>query len=153
MGLPRKKLAVLHIAKKDLGLDEDTYRDALEAHGGVRSSADLDDVGFLKVVKHFESCGFVSRFNVPAPRSTRPGMATDKQIKKIYALWWSMPSYYEKGKEYRALRGFLKKRFRVNHENFLSFDKAHSCIEALKDISARNTFNKKRKEKTCQLKM
>jgi hypothetical protein len=135
--MDRKKLAVLHVAKKQLGLDDETYRDVLAAHGGVSSSADLDDAGFLNVVRHFESCGFVSRFNPGAQKKQRAGMATDKQIKKIYALWWSMPSYYQKGKEIKALRGFLQKRFRVDHENFLTFGKAHQVIEALKKIGTR----------------
>lgn len=135
--IDRKKLAVLHIAKKQLGLDDETYRDILEACAGVRSAADLDSAGFSEVVRHFESCGFVSRFNPVSGRRRHPDMATDRQIKKIYALWWSMPGYYEKGKEYRALRGFLQKRFRVNHENFLTFDVAHDVIEALKEIGSR----------------
>ena len=143
MVLPKSKLAILHIAKKQLGLDDQTYRDALEAYGGVRSSAGLDYKGFVAVVKHFEKCGFQSDFSKrkataqKTPQTKRPGSASDKQIRMIYALWFGMPSYYEKGKEYAALRGFLQKRFRMAHENFLTFQKAHAVIEALKKIGQR----------------
>ncbi|MBA3028938.1 MAG: regulatory protein GemA [Desulfobacterium sp.] len=143
--MDRKKLAVLHIAKKQLGLDADTYRAALLAHGGVESSSELNEDGFLRVVKHFESCGFVSRFNPVGKRPNRPGMATDAQIKKIYAQWWSI-GWAEKGREMKALRGFLQKRFRVDHENFLTFEKAHSVIEALKKIGERDGNDSRNRE-------
>jgi hypothetical protein len=65
-------------------------------------------------------------------------MASDGQIRKIYALWWTLSgSYYESGKEFSALRGFLRARFRCDHENFLTPEKAHQVIEALKKIGVR----------------
>ena len=140
MGLNNKQKAVLHVARAKLALDEDTYRDALEAHGGARSSSDLSYGGFLRVMRHFEICGFARRRTTDDGRRTagRPGMATAAQIRKIYAIWWALgTSYYEPGKELKALRGFLKKRFRVDHENFLKFGQAHAVIEAIKAITAR----------------
>jgi len=132
MGLSNKQKAVLHVAKSKLGLEDETYRDALQAYGGVSSSKDLDYPGFLSVMQHFARCGFASQFQ---SRSHKSGMASDKQIKKIYAMWWSLgSSYYRQGQERKALRGFLKKRFRVDHENFLTFKQAWGVIEAIKRI-------------------
>jgi len=140
MGIGKKKIAVLHVAKGQLALDDDMYRDALEANAGVRSAKDLDYEGFKAVMKHFEKCGFKvqsSRFR-GSKLEHRPGMATNKMIRKIYASWWSLGgSYYEHGKELKALRGFLKKRFRVDHENFLTFEQAQGVIEAIKKIALR----------------
>ena len=87
MGLSNKQKAVLHVAKSKLGLEDETYRDALQAYGGVSSSKDLDYPGFLSVMQHFARCGFASQFQ---SRSHKSGMASDKQLKKIYAMWWSM---------------------------------------------------------------
>jgi|GEM_PF-662949 len=180
--ISNKQKAIVHIAKSQLGLDEDTYRDILLAHGGVKSSRDLSYAGYLAVVKHFEESGFQwetrekremrekvahrgGAEGAPVKQNTktgltgqaekkyqsqeeqnRPGMATDGQVKKIYALWYSMPAgYYDKGKALPALRGFLKKRFRVDHENFLTFEKAHQVIEAMKKIEARKTEGRRLK--------
>ena len=140
MPLAKRQIQIIHVAKSKLALDEDTYRDILFAHAGVRSSKALDYAGFKAVMKHFEGCGFKSSFQHAGTkgRKQRPGMATEKQIRKIYAMWWSLGgSYYKQGKERTALRSFLKKRFGVDHENFLDFKNAHKVIEAVKAIADR----------------
>lgn len=142
MGLSKGQKAVLHIAKAYLALDDDTYGDALEAHGGARSSKDLKHPGFLRVMKHFKACGFESKEKGARSKETkdRAGFATEAMIRKIYASWWALGgSYYKQGKELKALRGFLQRRFRVSHENFLTFGQGRKVIEAIKSISHRRT--------------
>ena len=51
--LDHKKLAVIHIVKKELGLTDIKYRDSLEKITGVRSAKDLDEAGFRKLMNHF----------------------------------------------------------------------------------------------------
>ncbi len=51
--MDRKKLAVIHIVKKELGLSDEEYRDILEKYAGVRSAKDLDENGFRKLMHHF----------------------------------------------------------------------------------------------------
>lgn len=63
------RLAKIHIAKQQLGMDDATYRAILQSITGVRSSKDLDDAGYDKVMAHFERCGFQPK---PAPRGSRP---------------------------------------------------------------------------------
>lgn len=152
MGLSSGQKAVIHIAKQQLGLSDEDYRAALAGHGGVSSSRDLNRAGFLRVMKHFEACGFASRKGKGGSRRTairgqktedrgqnRPGMATVRQIKKIYALWWTLEGiWYKEGMNHKALREFIKKQYRVAHENFLTFEMAHNCIEAIKQIGIRN---------------
>jgi len=141
MGLTRKQLAIIHIAKKSLALDDDTYRDALYAHGGARSAKHLSLRGFDAVMRHFKACGFREQERGPRrkePGKDRPGFASEGQLKKVYASWWSLAgTYYTKGKELKALRAFLKKRFRVDHENFLDAQTARKVIEAIKRIQQR----------------
>lgn len=54
----KRDLAKIHIAKKELGFDDETYRDILEQIAGVRSSALLDEEGRILVIKRFKELGF-----------------------------------------------------------------------------------------------
>ncbi len=54
----RKKKALVHIAKEDLHLDEDTYRGILKAVAGVGSAKDLTEEGFERVMRRFQEMGF-----------------------------------------------------------------------------------------------
>ena len=129
-GLTRKQIALIHVAKKQLGLNEDDYRAAVQTYGGAGSSKDLSRFGFKNLMKHLEKCGFKS-----TGESSRPGMATPAQLRKITAAWFSLEGrYFDKGAGWPALRGFLKKRFGVDHTRFLTFKKAHQVIEAIKRI-------------------
>ncbi|HIJ79156.1 MAG: DUF1018 domain-containing protein [Desulfobulbaceae bacterium] len=51
--IDHKKLAVIHIVKKELGLSDSQYRDTLEKITGVRSAKDLDDQSFHKLMRYF----------------------------------------------------------------------------------------------------
>lgn len=51
-------LAKIHIAKKELGLDDDTYRAMLHNVAGVTSSKDLDAAGAARVIDHLKRCGW-----------------------------------------------------------------------------------------------
>ena len=58
MVIGRKKKALIHIAKDDLHLDEESYRQILKGVAGVESSTRLTREGFEKVMKRFEEMGF-----------------------------------------------------------------------------------------------
>ena len=132
MILTRGQLAILHVAKKQLGLDDATYRDMLQSYDGVKSAKDLSLQGFRQIMNCFVDTGFGTKL------LERSGMATPGQIRKIYASWWALSgSYYEEGQERTSLGGFLKKRFAVSHEQFLTFQKATAVIEAIKRIKGR----------------
>ena len=51
--MDRKKLAVIHIVKKELSLSDDEYRNILERITGVRSAKDLTDSQFHKLMRYF----------------------------------------------------------------------------------------------------
>lgn len=77
-------LAKIHIARKQLGLDEETYRAMLWTLARVHSSADLDDAGRKKVIEHMKSRGFNAH--------AKPAVANIKKplIAKIGALLTDM---------------------------------------------------------------
>jgi hypothetical protein len=58
MVIGRKKKALIHIAKDDLHLDEESYRQILKGVAGVESSTRLTKEGFEKVMTRFQEMGF-----------------------------------------------------------------------------------------------
>lgn len=52
-------LAKIHVGKKLLGLDEETYRDLLEAETGRRSASKLDAAGLRRVLARMRADGAV----------------------------------------------------------------------------------------------
>lgn len=57
MSSRRDELAVIHIRKGQLGLDDETYRDLLERVAGVRSAKALDAAGRAKVLDELARLG------------------------------------------------------------------------------------------------
>ncbi len=51
--MDKKKLAVIHIVKKELSLSDGEYRNILERITGVRSAKDLTDNQFHKLMRYF----------------------------------------------------------------------------------------------------
>ena len=58
MAIGQKKKALVHIAKGDLHLDDETYRQVLKGVAGVESSTQLSVEGFEKVMNRFQQMGF-----------------------------------------------------------------------------------------------
>ena len=58
MAIGRRKKALVHIAKEDLRLDDESYRQVLKGVAGVESSTQLTVEGFEKVMRRFEEMGF-----------------------------------------------------------------------------------------------
>ncbi len=57
------ELAKIHIGKKQLGMDDEIYRDMLWTVARVRSASDLDEFGRKKIIDHMKKCGvkFISK--------------------------------------------------------------------------------------------
>lgn len=131
--IPAKKIALLHVAKKQLGLDDDSYRDILRRTAGVDSAADLDEIGFFHVIKHLTVLGFRSTWT-KRTFGNRPGMASPSQIELMRRLWKS----YDPGDENEAhLNAWLFKYHKVSALRFVSDEKADKIIAALKAMAAR----------------
>ena len=80
-------LAKIHVAKAQLGLDDDTYRALLARIAGVRSAKDLNTRQIGAVLAEFERLGWVPKSAKKAGR-TAPKAAPDRQalIGKIEAF-------------------------------------------------------------------
>ncbi|GHD63787.1 gp16 family protein [Jeongeupia chitinilytica] len=79
-----RDLAKIHIAKKDLGMDDATYRAMLHSVAGVSSSRDLTVMTSAKVLAHLQRCGWKPK----SGHGKRPVVtaARKKQLNKIEAL-------------------------------------------------------------------
>lgn len=80
-------LAKIHIAKKQLCMDDDVYRAMLQQVANVQSAAALDARGIEKVLKHMEALG--AKFTKGKFKASKRGTpAQDKQAlaSKIKAL-------------------------------------------------------------------
>lgn len=133
MTISKKQLALLRVAKGQLGLDEDAYRSLLRSAGGVESARDLDAGGFAFIMYRFEEMGFRS---TTAKRSfgVRPGMPSPRQVAFIRRLWaeWS-----DAGDDDAALNRWLEHHFHVSALRFLDDAGAQKAISALKAMNAR----------------
>lgn len=87
--LSKSKVALVQVARKQLGLSDDDYRAELLNHGGVTGSKHLDERGFDAVMARFAQLGFVSQRTAAAgqPRLNR---ATPAQVQLIRDLWAEM---------------------------------------------------------------
>ena len=141
MGLVRKKISLVHVAKKKLGLSDDDYRAVLLRAAGVSSSRDLDDWGFNQVMQEFARLGFQSDFgrrNLVARRN--PFMASSAQLGYIRRLW----SEYTDGEGTDASLGkWLERSFKVSSVRFITADLAPKAITALKAMNAKKAAKAK----------
>jgi phage gp16-like protein len=123
-------LARIHIAKKQLGLDDDTYRDMLFSIGRVRSAGDLDFAGRRRVLEHLASRGFKSTAKRAAPATGWEWVnnaAEDKKpmLRKVAVMLRDAG----RGKEY--VDGIAKKMCHVERVEFCTPKQLHDVVSAL----------------------
>lgn len=138
--MTREKLAVLHVAKKQLGLSDEEYRDILNNFAGVTSAKDLAEHGFEAVMFHFAKLGFKSDWNAKN-LGYRSGMASPRQIAMIRKLW----ALFTNGQGDDASLGkWLEGKFKVSAIRFLDNQSAHKAVGALKRMTANKSLNNSR---------
>lgn len=128
--LRNSELAQIHIAKAQLGMAEDTYRDLLWTLGRVRSAADLDWGGRKRLLDHMRACGWQPK------RKRGPGgrpLADDAQSRKIRALWLALADAgVVRNRSEKALLAYVKRQTGIDALDWLKMDQAGLVIEALK---------------------
>lgn len=137
-----KTFAVINIAKKDLGLDDETYRDALERVTGKRSLRAMSEAQRLAVVDDFKAKGFkINRGGKSV--GNKAGFSSKKYVRLIHALWSACAKLgvIDDGSK-KALRSFVatqteKRGARIDDPDFLTYDQASPIIETLKSMEKR----------------
>lgn len=133
--IPRTALIrQVHVARRQLGLDEADYRATLRAATGKDSSALMTEKELAEAVDAFERLGFRRTFK-GAPdgrKSPRAG------VRLIFGLWTELG---RKGliehADRKALFAFVKRMTDVDHPDWLDNAQANKVIEALKAIRDR----------------
>ena len=133
MALSRKQTALIHIAKKQLGLTDEHYRAILSALTGCETSKHLDQRDFEAVMQHMASLGFKSDFT-KIFFGQRPGMASPRQVALIRDLWGE---YTESKVDDASLGKWLARTFKVDSVRFVTHEQAPKAITALKAMAAK----------------
>lgn len=133
MKATRAQIATIHIAKKDRGLDDVTYRDVLERATGVRSAADLDEPAARKVILAFEQLGFEKPLKPRRPASDRRPI-----VRKAQAMWIALHNLDEvpNGSD-RALDAFAQRLTGKASLRFSTNGEVGKVVEALKSWTER----------------
>jgi hypothetical protein len=123
-----KKVRLIHVARRQLGLTEEDYRSILNLFGGVSHAAELDLAGFTGVMARFNSLGFSST-SPRQPLAPRTGMASPGQASLIRQLWAECTG--DAGTD-AELGKWLERQFGVSAVQFVTADLAPRVIAGLK---------------------
>lgn len=136
---PRHALiAKIHVAKKQLQLTDEEYRQFLYQETGKTSCKDMNLGQLQRVWEELKRRGYVE----PAPHRRREKAAP--HVRMIYALWYELRDMgaLSDGSK-KALRTFVKRQTQglasggYQAPEFLPADEAQPVVEALKSWIAR----------------
>lgn len=124
-------IKLIHVARRELGMDDDTYRlllSGMKGLGGATSTADLSVPNLYRVLEQLKQRGFKVR-----PSKKQRPLAADDQSKKIRALWLALHDQGEvRDPSEEALGKFVMKMTGVQALQWLSGEQASQVIENLK---------------------
>ena len=127
-------LAKVHIGKKDLGLDDDTYRALLERVTRCSSAKALSEHELERVVAELRRLGWTGE-------TTKRGRAPSAKphIRKVWAVWRALAAAGGlRSEEPRAaLRAFCERMVGVTDPEWLDPEQARLVTEAIKHWTER----------------
>lgn len=123
--MPRNpSLAKIHIAKKQLGLDDETYRAMLLQHGGVTSAKDLTPLGAAKVLHHLEKAGFKPKA-ADHGKHPKPAAGRAALVRKVEA------QLADAGRPWDYVDAMAKRMFKVDKLDWLDEEQLGKVVAAL----------------------
>lgn len=132
-------LARIHIAKKQLAMEDDTYRDMLFSIGRVRSAGELDFAGRKRVLEHLVSRGFKATVKRAAPATGWEWVNNASEEKKpMLRKVAVMLRDAGRGKEY--VDALAKKLCHVERIEFCTPKQLHDVVTALV-VDQRRRYN------------
>jgi hypothetical protein len=117
--MDKKKLAVIHIVKKELALSDEEYRNILQREAGVNSAKELDGQKFRRLMNFFVRSSYY-RLN--------PFGLTIKQ--KLYMKYLAKEIGWDAG----HLKNFIHKYYHRPDIDSLTREEAIKAIESLKAV-------------------
>lgn len=126
---------LIHVAKRQLGLDEETYRTVLRTVGGAESTSHMDMAHLIKVLDHLKRAGF--RVKPTGQQSGRTIYIDKEQARKVRALWLFLYTLgVVKDPSERALTVYVKRVTGRDHLRFVG--DYMPLIESLKSWAMRH---------------
>lgn len=129
----RAMLAKVHIARKDLGMDEETYRAVISrmTKGKADSAKALSDAALNDLLAEFKRLGWKAK---AAPRTA----AKDPLSGKIRALWIGLAKAgVVRDRSEAALRGYVERMTGKSDLRFCDVRQKGRLIESLKQWADR----------------
>ena len=129
----RARLARIHLAKKTLALDEDTYRDLLARVTGQRSAADMTAQQHAEVLAEFARLGFRderAEARAAAFRGRPKGVKDVPLLRKAEAL------LADGRKPWAYAHAMAKRMFKVARVEWLNGEQLRRLVAAL-EVDAR----------------
>jgi hypothetical protein len=128
-----REIKLIHVGRRELGMDEDTYRAMLELVAGVRSAAALDGAGRKKVIDHLKSKGFKVKSKATGKPAAASEPGADAQYRKIQALWGDLARLGAvRVNTEAAIRVYIKRITGCDAYSFCSSAQVAVIIETLK---------------------
>lgn len=117
-------MARIHIAKKELALDEETYRAMLLAVTGQRSCADMHISDLYKVMEHLKQRGYKpnARKFGKRPNPAKPNKALMSKVEALLA---------DNGLHWNYAHAMAKRMFGVDKVDWLDADQLWRLVAAL----------------------
>ena len=129
-------ISKVHVARKQLDMDETAYRELLQRAVGKASARDCNPAELDRVLAEFKRLGWKPATN-PAASGRRP--SEKPYVRKIFALWGSIARTGAiKDGSRAALVAFIERQTGVSHPDWLTAAQANSVTEALKAIQQRS---------------
>ena len=122
----RALIAKIHLAKKQLAMIDDSYRNLMRRVVGRHSSKDCTDAQLVRVLEEFKRLGF----KPPKKLSGKPF------VRMIYAIWKDLKPYLDAPND-AALAAFVQRQTGIDKPEWLDGKQAGVVIEALKGWLAR----------------
>ena len=120
----RATMAKVHIASKEMALDDATYRSVLERVTGLRSASACTVAQLERALEEFKRLGWT-------PKTKRPGLSQKPHVRKVWALWGELKPHLRDGSP-TALRSFVKRMTGIGDPEWLDAAQANTVTEGLK---------------------
>ena len=135
----------VHVAKKEMGIDEDTYRGMMMDVTGKASLTQLNDREVEQLVEHFKAKGWQAKPKSPPKFAGSHSKGADHPTaRKARALWISLYQLgaIENASE-RALETFVKRQMGIDRLAWANQGQMDKVIEGLIAIGRRHGWDAK----------
>ncbi len=126
----------IHIAKKELGLTDEIYRDILNFNFKVKSSSNLSPFQADKLLEIFKAKGWKAR--VSKKKGSSPKY-DDRQHRKVVAMWITLADGgVIRNRKDHALQAYVKRTTGIDNLKWCGGSECFTLIESLKAMGKRN---------------